>query len=202
LRFTSFLSHIGFRGSKADTSLFVYRQDSSSICLLLYADDIILMASSTSLLCHFINQLQSEFAMSDLGPLQHFLGISVHHTHQGLFLSQEQYATDLITRANMLHCNSCLTPAAMNAKLSITDGKPLHSPMKYRSLVGALQYLTLTRPGISFAIQQAWLYMHSPTNLHFNLVKRILRYMKGTLHHGLNITRSASSDLIIYSDAD
>jgi hypothetical protein len=102
----------------------------------------------------------------------------------------------------MTECNPCLTPADTKSKPSITDGHPLDNPTEYRSLTGALQYLTLTRPDICFAIQQACLFMHSPTDRHLHLVKRILHYIKGTLHHGLHISWPTSSDLVIYSDAD
>jgi hypothetical protein len=202
LRFTSFLSKIGFRCSKSDTSLFVLHQGSSQAYLLLYVDDIILTASSTVLLNTIIAKLRTEFSMSDLGPLQHFLGISVNRHSNGLFLSQEQYAADLLARANMANCNPCLTPAATTSKPSITDGNPMDNPTEYRSLAGALQYLTITRPDISFAVQQVCLFMHAPTDLHLNLIKRILRYVKGTVSHGLHLSKSSSHDLVIYSDAD
>jgi hypothetical protein len=168
----------------------------------LYVDDIILTASSTSLLNHLITKLKSEFSMSDLRPLQHFLGISMHHTPNGLFLSQEQYASNLLQRANMQNCNPCLTPVDTKSKPSLIDGPPLDNPTEYWSLAGALQYLTLTCPDISYAVQQACLFMHSPTELHLSLVKRILRYIKGTIHNGLTLSRSPTSELIVYSDAN
>jgi hypothetical protein len=97
LRFTSYLFKLGFWASKSDTSLLVFSKGSSSAYLLLYVDDIILTASSSTLLNHFIGQLRSKFSMTDLGPLTHFLGVSVQHTKHGLFLSQEQYASNLLS---------------------------------------------------------------------------------------------------------
>jgi hypothetical protein len=97
LRFTSFLSRLGFQSSKSNSSLFVFHQGSCLVYLLLYVDDIILTGSSTTLLNQLITQLRSEFQMSDLGPLQRFLGVSVHRSNVGLFLSQDQYATHLLT---------------------------------------------------------------------------------------------------------
>jgi hypothetical protein len=152
LRFTTFVAKLGFQGSKSNASLFILCHGSSTAYLLLYVDDIILTASSTQLLQHLITKLKSEFSMSDLGPLQHFLGISVQHTPHGLFLSQEQYASDLLQRANMRNCNPCLTPADTKAKPSLTDGTSFANPTKYHTLAGALQYLMLTRPVISYAI--------------------------------------------------
>jgi hypothetical protein len=180
----------------------VFHRGSSLAYLLLYVNDIILTASSTTLLNQLITQLRSEFAMSDLHPLQHFLGVSVQHTNAGLFLFQDQYATNILTRANMLQCNPCLTPTDTKTKPSVSDGSPLANPTEYCDLAGALQYLTLTQPDISYAVQQACLFMHSHTDRHLRLIKRILRYIKGTHHHGLHIAQSRSMDLIVYSDAD
>lgn len=123
--------------------------------------------------------------MSDLGPPHHFLGINVTSTTAGLFLSQEQYALQILDRAGMLNCKPIPTPVDMHAKLP-ADASPLfHDPSLYRSLVGALQYITLTRPDLSYGVQQCCLFMHAPRDSHFQLLKRILRYLRGTTHLGL-----------------
>jgi hypothetical protein len=153
LCFTSFLSKLGFHASKSDSSLFVLRHGHSTAYLPVYVDDIVLTTNSSQMLHQIIASLQSEFAMNDLGPLQHFLGISVHKTSDGLILSQAQYAVELLSCANMSTCNPYLMPADTKSKPSIMDGKPLDHPSKYRSLAGALQYLTLARPDICFAVQ-------------------------------------------------
>lgn len=89
---------LGFIGSKSDPSLFVYKNDSDLAYLLLYVvDDIILTSSTPSLCDHIIAAFRAEFAMTDLGPLDHFLGVSVTKTNSGLFLSQEQYPAGAIT---------------------------------------------------------------------------------------------------------
>jgi hypothetical protein len=93
------------------------------------------------LLHNIITKLRQEFAMTDLNPLEQFLGISVARNSKVLFLSQEQYATELLDHANMTHCNPCLTPVATNAKPS---GKPMANPTEYHSIASALQYLTIT----------------------------------------------------------
>lgn len=202
LRFTTFLSKISFAAAKADSSLFIMHQGSHTAYLLLYVDDIVLTASSSTLLKKIIDGLQQEFSMSDLGPLHHFLGIAVTRSQSGLFLSQEQYAEELLDKANMSNCNPCVTPVDTSPKLSSASGQPLDNASEYRSLAGALQYLTLTRPDISYATQQACLFMHSPTEAHFQLLKRILQYIRGTTKHGLMIHKSANSDIVAYSDAD
>jgi len=122
--------------------------------------------------------------MKDLGPLHHFLGMQVQHTGSGLFLSQRQYMLEILDRAGMTNCKPCTTPVDVNPKLS-ADGPPVSDPTYFRSLAGALQYLTFTRPDISYAVQQVCLHMHDPREPHLAALKRILRYVRGTLHMGL-----------------
>ena len=139
--------------------------------------------------------------MKDLGPLQHFLGIAVTRSSFGMMLSQRQYALDLLERAGMTACKPCTTPVDTKAKLS-SDGPPVADPTLYRSLVGALQYLTFTRPAITYAVQQVCLHMHDPREPHLTAVKRILRYLQGTTDLGLFLSCTASSALTVYTDAD
>ncbi|KAI3757628.1 hypothetical protein L6452_05170 [Arctium lappa] len=200
-RFAQHALHMGFQHSRTDSSLFTYHQATGTAYLLLYVDDIVLTASSASLLQSINAQLSREFAMTDLGALNYFLGISATHTSQGLFLSQRKYATEILERANMLQCNPARTPAEPILKLNAT-GPPVADPSMYRSLAGALQYLTFTCPDISFAVQQICLFMHDPREPHLHALKRILRYIRGTLDHGLQLHVSPGSDLIAYSDAD
>lgn len=89
-RFAAFATSIGFVASKCDTSLFIYKSTNHTAYLLLYVDDIILTASSTSFLNYIISLLGGEFSMTDLGPLSHFLGVAVTHSPAGLHLSQRQ----------------------------------------------------------------------------------------------------------------
>lgn len=78
--------------------------------------------------------------MTGLGPLQHFLGISVQKTDTGIQLSQSQYAKEILDRAKMTNCNSCLTPIDTKSQLSSSNGLPVSDPTEYRQLAGALQY--------------------------------------------------------------
>uniref|UniRef100_A0A0A9D390 Reverse transcriptase Ty1/copia-type domain-containing protein n=1 Tax=Arundo donax TaxID=35708 RepID=A0A0A9D390_ARUDO len=161
----------------------------------------IITASSTDLLARLTSCLHSEFAMTDLGELHYFLGISVTRSDSGMFLCQKQYAADLLHRVGMSDCHSTTTPVDTQSKLSTTVGDPVADPTEYRSIAGALQYLTLTRPDISYAVQQACLHMHDPREPHLALVKRILQYVKGTISYGLHL-HASSTTLIAYSDAD
>nr|GEV12813.1 ribonuclease H-like domain-containing protein [Tanacetum cinerariifolium] len=145
--------------------------------------------------------LHAEFAMTDLGPLNYFLGISATRTTSGIFLSQTKYATEILGRAQMLNCNPCRNPVDTEKKLG-PKGSPITDPTLYRSLAGALQYLTFTRPDLSYAVQQLCLYMRDPREPHLNAMKYVLRYLWGTTDLGLQLFRSTTSQLIAYSDAD
>jgi hypothetical protein len=152
-RFATYICQLGFTPSASDTSLFILQDGDRLAYLLLYVDDIILTASSTELLRHITARLHTEFAMKDLGDLHFFLGISVRRTPDDLFLSQRQYAVDLLQRAGMSECHPTATPVDARAKLSASDGAPVKDPTEYRSLAGTLQYLTLTRPELAYAVQ-------------------------------------------------
>ncbi|KAG7548055.1 hypothetical protein ISN44_As12g032640 [Arabidopsis suecica] len=136
------------------------------------------------------------------GELHYFLGIAIKRNSSGLFLNQQNYAADILHRAHMTNCKPCATPADSRAKLAADNGPIVEDPTLYSSLAGALQYLTFTRPNISFAVQQVCLFMHDPREPHLNALKRILRYLKGTHDYGLQLYPTDSSGLIAYTDAD
>jgi hypothetical protein len=201
-RFADYASSIGFCQSKCDHSLFIYKQDSNLAYLLLYVDDIILTTSSDTLRQSIISLLSSEFAMKDLGQLSYFLGIAVTRHKHGLLLSQKKYAEAILSRAGMSSCKTCPTPVDTKSKMSATHSVPYEDPSLYRSLAGALQYLTFTRPDISYAVQQICLFMHNPMDTHMHALRRILRYIQGTKHYGLHLYSSSTTSLISYTDAD
>ncbi|GKC08327.1 ribonuclease H-like domain-containing protein [Tanacetum coccineum] len=200
-RFAGYATRAGFSPSRCDSSLFIYTQGSQVAYLLIYVDDIILTASSPVLLQQIVDSLHKEFDMTDLGALNYFLGISAVRHPTGLFLSQKKYARQLLERAHMVNCNPSRTPIDTDSKLG-PDGVPVQDPTLYRSLAGGLQYLTFTRPDLSYAVQQVCLYMHDPREPHFAALKRILRYVQGTLELGLQLYASVTTSLVGYTDAD
>ncbi|GJW11928.1 ribonuclease H-like domain-containing protein [Tanacetum coccineum] len=148
-----------------------------------------------------IASLHQELSMTDLISLNYFLGISVTLNSSGMFLSQRKYDIEILVRAHMVGCNSSRTPVDTASKLG-DDGDPVFDPTLHRSLAGSLQYPTFTRPDISYAVQQVCLYMHDPQEPHFSAVKRILRYVRGSLDYGLQLFSSSTTSLVAYSDAN
>lgn len=130
------------------------------------------------------------------------MGVEVSYpANGGLFLSQSSYVTDILSRAKMLDANSIATPMVSGSIVSAHHGELFSDPYQYRSVVGALQYVTLTRPEISYSMNKACQFMHSPKLMHWQ-VKRILRYLKGTLNNGLLLTRPHTLSLMGFVDAD
>ena len=131
----------------------MYHQGVDTTYLLLYVDDIILTASAPDLLQWLTARLCDEFALKDLGALHYLLGIKVVRHATGFFLHQQKYAYELLERAGMLNCNPASTPVDTKAKVSAVEGSPASDAPFYRSIVGALQYLTLTCPDIQYVVQ-------------------------------------------------
>ncbi|CAH9114185.1 unnamed protein product, partial [Cuscuta epithymum] len=141
--------------------------------------------------------------MKDLGDIHYFLGIQARRNSQGLFISQEKYITDLLRRFHLHTVKPVRTPLPSRTTLSLTDGELLSDATEYRSMVGALQYLTLTRPDITYAVHMVSQFMHAPRTSHLLAVKRIYRYLQGTSKHGLWLRSDKNISVIVaYSDAD
>jgi hypothetical protein len=197
------LKSLGFVASKADNSLFSYSKGPCTIFIFMSVDDIIIDSTSDSFTNTLIKKLDQEFALKDLHDL-YFLVIEVKRTSEELLMTRERYARDILKRVSMESCKPVSTPMSSYEKLLANDGDLLgpKDATQYRSRVEALQYLTLTRPDLSFSVNHVWQFLHSPTKVHWECVKRILRYMKGTLQYGLKFKRWFSMILSGFSVAD
>ena len=102
----------------------------------------------------------------------------------------------------MTDCKPCSTPVDTQAKLSADLGDPVADPTAYRSLAGALQYLTFTRPDLTYAVQHVCLHMHDPQESHLAVLKLLLCYVRGIVDLDLVIHRSSSAELVVYTDAN
>ena len=198
------LIELGFKSSKSDTSLFIYQKGKTTMFMLIYVDDIIVTSSSQEAVVALLKDLKKDFALKDLGDLHYFLGIEVRRDKEGLVLSQEKYAKDILSRVGMTKCKAMVTPLSSTEKLSRTEGEALglEDSTKYRSIVGALQYLTLTRPDLAYSVNKVCQFLHEPTTIHWTSVKRILRYIQLTSGLGLRIGKTSSTLLSAFSDAD
>jgi hypothetical protein len=126
------------------------------VYLSLYIDDIVLTASSTTLLQKTISTLKQKFTMKDLGPLHYFLGVFVQHQADVLFLTQRQFALDILECASMVDYKPVSTLVDTQVKVSTECGPPVVDLTHFKSLVGALQNLTFTSLDIAYPIQQVF----------------------------------------------
>ncbi|XP_062219189.1 serine/threonine-protein kinase CTR1-like isoform X2 [Phragmites australis] len=162
------LQDLGFASSKADTSLFIFCKDGVTTYVLIYVDDLVIVSSSESSIGNLLSQLHQSFAIKDLGPLHYFLSIEVAADPGGITLSQKRYVQDLLQRVNMHNCKPVHTPMSSSEKLSKTTCTPLSAEgiTQYRSVVGALQYPTITCPDIAYSVNKVCHFLQSPTDVH------------------------------------
>lgn len=176
---------LGFEESKVDYSLYTFCTNALKKFVLVYVDDIIVIGSSPSAIHSFTDSLKEKFHLRDLGQLSYFLGIEAQRYNEGLHLRQAKYISDLLDSTKMIDAKPLACPSTSGMKLSSENGTLLSDPTKYRHVVGALQYYTITRPDISYAVNQLCQFMYSPRDSHWIAAKRVLRYLKGTVDYGL-----------------
>lgn len=200
-RFTFHLLHLGFTASMADSSLFIYHSHGTIIYLLFYVDDIIIIGNKSSHISSLIIALSTIFKLKDLGSFHYFLGFQITRSQFGLTLKLSKYASDVLHRFHMENAKPTTTPCCPSVRMVPHDGASLFNPTNYRNMVGAIQYLTFTRPDLAFSVHQLCQFMNSPTTTHLEVAKRVLRYIRGILHHGFSFTPGPFS-LTTFSDAE
>ena len=198
--FKSFVLSTGLSQSSHDPCLFylvVKGKLTALICI--YVDDA-LIAGDSSFLASFEQQLRSTFDINHLDPVKLFVGIKISRTDNSITLSQTAAIHDLIQKHQLSYCKDIWTPAEVGSYTPTDDITPCTHP--YRSLVGSLLYIAIhTRPDILFAVTQAGRFSQAPTNNHWTLLTRILRFLKTTPHLGIALYKGAST-LTCYSDSD
>lgn len=143
-----------------------------------YVDDLIITGGNLDVLGQFKAEMKRLFKMSDLGALSYYLGIEVHQSAAGISISQGAYAEKILELAGMLECNPCL-------HLTKTGATPGIDATSYRSIVGSLRYLVNTWPDLAYSVGYVSRFMEAPREEHMTAVKRILRYIAGTINWGV-----------------
>ncbi|KAG7563872.1 Integrase catalytic core [Arabidopsis suecica] len=195
-----FLQH-GFQRSMNDAALYVMKKDKDILVVSLYVDDIIVTGNNTQLIDKFKEEMKLEFEMTDMGLLNYFLGMEIIQDDQGVFLSQEKYACKLIEKFGMKGSKSVSTPLTPHGK-DVEDSEEYGEPTKYRSIIGGLLYLCASRPDLMFASSYLSRYMSRPLNKHYQEAKRVLGYVNGTCHFGVQFSSVENPELHGYSDSD
>ncbi|KAH9754083.1 hypothetical protein KPL71_015319 [Citrus sinensis] len=201
-RLKNFLLDNDFSMGKADTTLFVKHKNQDILIVQIYVDDII-FGSTNELLCKdFSSCMSQEFEMSMMGELKYFLGLQIKQNEEGIFINQAKYVKDLLKRFGYDNGTTKSTPMSTTIKLD-KDEKGKEVDIKtYRGMIGSLLYLTASRPDIMFSVCLCARFQSCPKESHMLAVKRIFRYLIGSINLGLWYPRGTHIDLTCYSDAD
>ncbi|KAH9752860.1 hypothetical protein KPL71_014876 [Citrus sinensis] len=192
----------GFTKCPYEHALYVKEKDGDILIVCLYVDDLIFTGSNPSLFEEFKRVMIKEFEMTDIGLIAYYLGIDVKQKEEGIFISQESHANEILKKFKMNDCKPISTPMECGVKLSKHDEGENIYPTFFKSLVRSLRYLTCTRPDILYAVGLVSRYMENPKTTHFKAAKRILRYIKGTTNFGLLYSFSNDYKLVGYSDSN
>ncbi|GAB2301340.1 hypothetical protein Dimus_038962 [Dionaea muscipula] len=182
----TYLQVQGFTRCPHEYALYVKKQEQKLILICVYVDDLLITGSSSQQIAQFKRDLVSKFEMTDLGHMSHYLGLEVEQKDDGIFMSQKGYIQQVLTDIGLSHCKAVNTAISMGTVFSsYSPGAQSTDATVYRSVVGSFRYIMCTRPDIVYTVGMVSRYMQHPTVEHWMACKRILRYLKGTLDHGL-----------------
>jgi hypothetical protein len=192
----------GFTRGKLEITLFLMFDGKDMLIVQIYVDDIIFGSTNENLCKEFSKTMQDEFVMSMMGELKFLLGLQIKQTKEGIFLNQSKYVIELLKRFGLANAKAYGTPMSPSTKLDKDEkGKPVDVKL-YRGMIGSLLYLTASRPDIMFSVCLCARFQSCPKESHLIAVKRIFRYLLGTIDLELWYPKSNSFDLISYTDAD
>ena len=197
-----YLVTIGFQIFNSNFSLYVKRTNRGIVLVVIYVDDLIITGDSDADINEVKLLLKQKYEMKDLGELRYFLGIEVIRSPSGIWLSQRQYGLDMLSKYGMTGCKPISVPLEQNVKLNAETGELLEDITMYRRIVGSLIYMTISRPDLSYAVGLMSQFIQAPRKPHLDAARRILRYVKSTLHYGLFYEAGCTLQVHGYTDAD
>ncbi|GKA67129.1 retrovirus-related pol polyprotein from transposon TNT 1-94 [Tanacetum coccineum] len=189
---SNFLMSKGFTKGIIDPTLFKIKYGEDILLVQIYVDDIIFGSTNPKYLKRFEKLMHSRFEMSLMGEMKFFLGLQIHQSPKGIFINQAKYALEILKKHNMDNCHSIGTPLAT---------KPVDQS-DYRSKIGPLMYLTSSRPDLVQAVCYYARYQARPTQNHLKEVKRIFKYLKGSINMGLWYPKDSGFKLTAFSNTD
>ncbi|GKC77953.1 retrovirus-related pol polyprotein from transposon TNT 1-94 [Tanacetum coccineum] len=200
-KLSSFLIEDHFTKGIVDPTLFTRKHEDDILLVQIYVDDIIFGPTKLVFAKRFEKLMKDNFEMSMIGEMKFFLGLQVHQSPRGIFISQSQYTLDILKKHGMEKYDTVSTPMATTKLYADLQGTPVEQT-KYHSMIGGLMYLTASRPDIAFATFVCARYQVLPTEKHLKEVKRIFRYLRQSINMGLWYSKDYGFELIVYADAD
>nr|GEW97105.1 opie2 pol protein [Tanacetum cinerariifolium] len=184
-----------------DHTLFIYRDGKELLLVQIYVDDIIFAASTPELCDLFAKIMCSKFKMSMMGKISFFLRLHISQCPRGIFINQSKYALESLKKYGFDSCDPVDTPMVEKSKLGEHKEGKIVDPSHYRGMIGTL-YLIASRPDLQFAICMCARYQARHTEKHLHAVKRIFRYLKGTVNQGQWYPKDSLIALTASADAD
>nr|GEY29921.1 hypothetical protein [Tanacetum cinerariifolium] len=199
---STFLLQNGFSKGTIDPTLFTRLFDDDILVVQVYVDDIIFGSTDPRYATLFSDLMKSRFEMSMMEEMTFFLGLHVNQSPSGIFINQPKYVHEILKKYGLNTSDSVGTPINIKDKLDLDQIGTLVNATKYRSMIGALMYLASSRPDIVHATCVCARYQAHPTEKHLKDVKRIFRYLWGTVNMGLWYTKDFGFELTGFSDVD
>nr|GEX98128.1 retrovirus-related Pol polyprotein from transposon TNT 1-94 [Tanacetum cinerariifolium] len=201
-KLSTFLLQNHFFKGTTDPTLFIRRFHDDILVVQVYVDDIIFGSTHPRYIELFSDLMKSRFEMSMMGEMTFFLGLQVNQSPCGIIINQSKYMLEILKKYGMKYSDPVGTPMEIKDKLDIYQNKTPVDATKYRSMIGALMYLTSSKPDIVHATCLCAWYQAKPTEKHLKEVKRIFRYLRGTINMGLWYSKDSGFELTGFSDAD
>lgn len=192
----------GFTNSSNEQTLFVKRSKGKILIVSIYVDDLLYTGDDEKLLTEFKYSMEKEFDMTDLGLMKFFLGIEIIQRTDGIFICQRKYAGEVLQRFGMEDYNPVRNPIVPGQQISRDEGGEKTDATQFKQMVGSLMYLTATRPDLMFVVSLISRFMSNPTKLHFAVIKRVMRYLKGTTDYGVFYKRGGENNFFGFTDSD
>nr|GFA22997.1 uncharacterized mitochondrial protein AtMg00810-like [Tanacetum cinerariifolium] len=199
---SSFLLSQDFSKGSVDPTLFIRKNGNDLLLVQIYVDDIIFAGPTLELCDSFANLMCSKFKMSMMGKFLFFLGLQISQNPRGIFINQYKYALESLKKYGFESCDPVDTPMVEKSKLDEDKAGKAVDPSHYRGMIGTILYLAVSRPDLQFAICMCARYQARPIEKHVHAVKRIFRYLRGTVNQGLWYSKDSSVALTTFADAD
>jgi hypothetical protein len=179
-RLGKYIQHVRFRKVSADNNLYIKVSECNILLIEVYVDDIIFGSDDERLSQKISKDMKNEFEMPLLGESSFFLGVHIHQSNQGIFISQTKYIREMLKRFVMEDCKPVITPMQTSCNLRQDDDSKSTYQRQYRSMISNLLYVTTSIPDVMQAVGQVARFQATPKESHVLAMKRIFRYLKGT----------------------
>ncbi|GJX57893.1 retrovirus-related pol polyprotein from transposon TNT 1-94 [Tanacetum coccineum] len=201
-RLKAFLIKHEYKIRMVDNTLFTKKKSSNLIIVQIYVDDIIFGLTCQDMCDEFAKIMHDEFEMSMMGELNFFLGLQIKQMEDGIFFNQSKYIKEMLKKFGLEESKPMKTPMSSDTKLTKDEECESVDSTKYRGMIGSLLYLTASRPDIMFSVCLCARFQEAPKTSHLEAVKRIFRYIKGTMHLGLWYPKGTDIETVVYADSN